>query len=44
MVTNPLKDAESVEDILNYKWPTPEDLLDFTGVKDLVKSYYENTE
>lgn len=44
MVTNPLAGAESVEDIQNYKWPAPEDLLDFSRAGEVIKDCWKNTD
>jgi uroporphyrinogen decarboxylase len=40
----PLKDAETVEDILSYKWPKPEDIIDVTGLEDMAKQLYNETD
>lgn len=44
MIDNPLKDAECVEDVLNYNWPSAGDLLDFTNARKIIKDCYENTD
>lgn len=40
----PLKDAESVEDILSYKWPKPEDIIDVTGYEEIAGQLYNETD
>lgn len=44
MVDAPLRDAGTVADILNYKWPKPEELIDVSGMVEMTKNLYDNTE
>ncbi|GHV79899.1 uroporphyrinogen decarboxylase [Spirochaetia bacterium] len=40
----PLKDAETVEDVLNYAWPTVDDLFDPSKIEELAKQLYKDTD
>lgn len=40
----PLADAESVDDIMDFNWPTPDELYDPDQAIDLVKNLYNNTD
>lgn len=44
LVDNPLANAMSMDDILEYKWPKAEELIDITGLEEKVKYLYNNTE
>lgn len=41
---HPLKDAESVEDVLAYPWPKATDLYDPSKAEDLVRHLYNETD
>ncbi len=43
-VDAPLKGCESVDDVLNYNWPTADDLYDPDKAIDTVKNLYNNTD
>lgn len=42
-VDNPLKDAETVDDILSYSCPSPEGIVNFDGLEEMVKHIYKET-
>ena len=42
--TPPLAGAETVEDILSYRWPSPEALIDVSGMEEMAKDLFENTD
>lgn len=44
LVGHPLKDAESVDDILSYNWPSPEEVIDITNLRKETEYLYNNTD
>ena len=44
LIDYPLRDAQSVDDILSYKWPAAEEIVDVTGLREQVKQLYNDTD
>lgn len=44
IVDHPLKDAQTVDDILNYHWPKPEDMYDPSKAENMVHHLYNDTD
>jgi uroporphyrinogen decarboxylase len=40
----PLADAETVDDILSYQWPSPEELVDVRGMEEMAEDLFNNTD
>jgi uroporphyrinogen decarboxylase len=40
----PLPDAETAEDVLNFRWPTVDDLFDPSKIEDMAKQLYSDTD
>jgi uroporphyrinogen decarboxylase len=44
LIDYPLEEAECVQDILNYPWPSPEEIVDVAGLTEEVRQLYNNTD
>jgi uroporphyrinogen decarboxylase len=44
MCKHPLQHAQSIEDIINYSWPDPDEEFDYSGLREHAKKLYDDGE